>query len=181
MNANKTLMLSTTIALAMAGAVAAQVNVDLPDSGQSTTLTANVSEQANVTVPAGVTFDVTDVTSNTLASDASVSISNIVLSSATRKLKVSVQAAAANFTPPVALATTWGAGDISWNAASWTRATGASGTLSSGSFGEVTTCDADVADCSTTALQFTLAAKGSVKRSGNHTLDINWKFEGTGL
>lgn len=170
------------VALAALGVVAAgaQTTVTLPDTSQTTTLTASVSEQARVTVPAGVTFDVTDVASATTASAASVTVSNIVLATATKQLKVSLQAAAAAFTPPVVGATTWSAGDVTWNAATWTNATGAAGTLSDSAANEVATCDADASACSTTGLVFTLGPKSTVQRSGNHTLTMTWKFESIG-
>jgi hypothetical protein len=44
----------------------------------------------------------------------------------------------------------------------------------------VATCTADTATCSTTGLVFTLAAKTTVQRSGNHTLSVTWKFESIG-
>lgn len=163
-----------------AGLASAQTTVTLPDSSQSTTLTANVSEQAQVTVPSGVTFNVTNVAASTAASGASVTVSNVVLATATKQLKVSLQASAADFTPPVALATTWAAGDVTWNAATWTNATGAAGTLSSTAYTAVATCAADAASCNTTGLVFTLGAKSTVKRSGNHTLAVTWKFESIG-
>jgi hypothetical protein len=78
------------------------------------------------------------------------------------------------------LATTWSAGDVTWNAAAWTSATGAVGTLSEAAYTEVATCFADSASCSTTGLVFTLGAKNTVKRSGDHTLAITWKFESIG-
>lgn len=168
------------LTLAAAGAAVAQTTVALPDTSQTTTLTSIVNEQARVTVPATVNFNVTDVTSSTAASAASVTVSNIVLDTATKQIKVSIQANAASFTPPVAGATTWSATDVTWNAAAWTNATGASGTLSSSAFNSVATCDADAASCSTTGLVFTLGAKGTVKRSRNHTLSITWKFESIG-
>ena len=168
------------LATMLVGVAKAQTTVTLPDTSQSTALTATVSEQAQVTVPAGVTFTVTDVSGSTAASAASVTIDNIVLATATKQLKVSLQAAAADFTPPVALATTWVAGDVSWNAATWTSAAGASGTLSAAAYNEVATCTADSASCSTTGLTFTLGAKTTVQRSGNHTLNVTWKFESIG-
>jgi hypothetical protein len=166
--------------LAAAGTAAAQTTVLLPDTSQTTTLTATVSEQARIQVPAAVNFNVSDVTNATPAAAAPVSVSNIALASATKQLRISLQAAAASFTPPVAGATTWSAGDVSWNAATWTNATGTSGTLSSSSFGAVATCSADAASCSTTGLVFTLGANSAVKRSGNHTLTVTWKFESIG-
>ncbi len=168
------------LVLASGAVASAQTTVTLPDSSQPTTLTASVSEQADVNVPAGVTFTVTDISGSTAASAASVTANNIVLDSAAKQLKVSVQADAAAFTPPVVGAATWSASDVSWNAATWTNATGASGTLSDASYNEVATCDADTASCSTSGLVFTLAANTSVKRSGDHTLAITWKFESIG-
>jgi hypothetical protein len=151
--------------------------VSLPDQSATTTLTAIVSEQATISVPTDVTFNVTNVGASTAATAASVTVSNIVLANATKRLKVSLQAAAASFTPPVAGAATWAPADVTWNAATWTNATGASGTLSSGAFNEVATCTADAASCNTTALTFTLGANTAVKRSGNHTLVVRWKVE----
>jgi hypothetical protein len=161
----------------MGGNAAMAQTVVLPDNSQTTTLTATVSEQAQVSVPAGVTFNVTNVGVDTAASGASVSASSIVLSTATKKLKVSIQANAATFSAPVGGAVTWSASDVTWNASSWTNATGASGSLSNSSYNEVATCDADASDCSTSGLTFTLGAKNTVKRSGNHTLSVTWKFE----
>jgi hypothetical protein len=171
------LSMAAGAALLLMGSNAMAQTVVLPDSNQTTTLTATVSEQAQVSVPAGVTFSVSNVGASTAASDASVSASSIVLATATKKLKVSIQANAAAFTPPVGGAVTWSASDVSWNAASWTNATGASGSLSNASYNEVATCDADASGCSTSALTFTLAAKNTVKRAGNHVLTVTWKFE----
>ncbi len=177
---NRKIFAGIALTLATAGAAAAQTTVPLPDTSQTTTLTSIVNEQARVAVPATVNFNVTDVTSSTAASAASVTVSNIVLDTATKQLKISIQANGASFTPPVTGATTWSATDVTWNAATWANATGASGTLSSSSFNEVATCDADAASCSTTGLVFTLAPKSTVKRSRNHTLSITWKFESIG-
>ena len=46
------------LTLGVASMASAQVLVQLPDSSQTTTLTANVSSQATVTTPANVTFNV---------------------------------------------------------------------------------------------------------------------------
>jgi hypothetical protein len=153
----------------------------LPDENAgATTLTADVDEQAHIVVPSGVTFHVVDIASNTAADAATITVDNIVLATATKQLKVSLKADAASFTPSVASAVTWDASDVSWNAASWTGATGATGTLSNSEFGAVATCTADVATCYTSALVFTLADKTTVKRSGNHTLALTWKVESIG-
>ena len=162
-------------------AAQAQTSVSLPDTSQTTTMTADVSEQAKVTVPASVTFNVVDVTSATAAGAASVAANSIVLATDTKQLQISIQAAAASFTPPVTGAVTWSASDVTWNAPTWTgSATPAAGTLSSSAYSAVATCDADVSTCSTTGLVFTLGAKGTVARAGNHTLTVNWKFASIG-
>jgi hypothetical protein len=160
----------------------AQTSVTLPDTSQTTTLTASVSEQATVTLPAGVTFNVTNVAAGTTASNASITVQNIVLATATKQLKISLMANAASFTPPVGGATTWSASDVSWSAPNsgpnaWVNAIRNNATLSSSTFVEAATCIADTASCSTTGFAFALAAKPTVKRSGNHTLTVTWKFE----
>jgi hypothetical protein len=166
--------------LALASTSSAQTTVALPDTSQTTLMTATVSEQARIVVPASIAFNVTNIANNTAATSATVTIDRIVLSTATKQLRVSVQAAAASFTPPVVGATTWSASDVSWNASSWTRATGVTGTLSAVSFTPIATCDAAAADCSTTGLVFTLGAKPTVNRSGAHTLVVTWKVESIG-
>ena len=175
----RTFLVTGFIAAGAAGA-AAQTTVSLPDTSQTTTLTATLNEQARIQVPAGVSFTVNDVSSATASSAASLTISNIALASATKQLKVSLQANAAAFTAPVSGATTWSASDVTWNAATWTNATGAAGTLSNSSYNTIATCDADAAGCSTSALTFTLGAKSGVRRSGNHTLVVTWKLESIG-
>jgi len=174
-------MLFTGVLIAASAGVAqAQTTVTLPDTSQTTTFTANVSEQARVIVPATITFNVTDITVSKAASAATITIDNIVLATATKQLKLSIQASAASFTPPVVGATTWSATDVTWNAATWTNATGSSGTLSSSAYNAVATCTANAATCSTTGLVFTLGAKTTVNRAGNHTLNATWKVESIG-
>jgi hypothetical protein len=171
---------STLLLLGLAAGVASATVHTLPNSSETTTLTANVSEQCDITVPAGVTFNVTDIASSTPASAATVTITNIVLATATKQLKVSIQASAASFTPSVGGAVTWDAANVSWNAATWANGTGVVGTLSSGGYNEVATAAADAATTSTANLVFTLAAKPTVKRSGNHTLVVTWQVESIG-
>jgi hypothetical protein len=164
-------------AAAIGARASAQTIITLPDTTQTTTLTATVADQARVTVPAGVAFTVNDIATSTTSGAASVTVSNIVVATALKQLRLSLQAEAAAFTPPVGGATTWSATDVSWNAAVWTNAAGATGTLSNTAYNPVATCTADASSCSTAGLTFTLASKSTVKRSGNHTLVIRWKFE----
>ena len=157
--------------------VSAQTFVVLPDTSLVTAAAAKVTESARVTVPAGVTFPVSNVRTSTVAPAATVTVSQIVLASTTAQLRISLKGGASTFTPPKVGATTWAAGDVSWNAASWTAAAGRSGILSQGAYNVVATCNANVATCSTSALVFTLAPNATVKRSGAHTLVVTWKFE----
>jgi hypothetical protein len=166
-------------ALFMTSPVFAQT-VTLEDTSATTMLTATVSEQATLAVPTSVTFSVTNISTSTAALAASVNVSNIVLATATKQVKVSLQASGASFTPPVSGATTWAASDVSWNAAAWTNGTGAAGTLGSAAYTEVARCAADASSCNTSDLVFTLAPKTTVKRSGDHTLQVRWKFEAIG-
>jgi hypothetical protein len=163
-----------------AGLASAQATVFLPDTSQSTLLTANVSEQAQVTVPSGVTFNVTNISQSTAAAPASVTVSNIVLANASKTLKMSVYGAAATFTPSVAATPTWAVADVSWGIATFSNGgTGTLGTLALTPV-MVVTCAANVASCSTTNLVFTLAPNLTVTRSGSHTLNMIWKFESIG-
>jgi hypothetical protein len=182
MQRRQTQVLMFLAAMTVAVAANAQTTVTLPDSSQTTTLDANVSEQAHVTVPATVSFAVNDVTASTAASAATITVNSIVLATATKQLRISLQAAAPAFTPPVVGATTWSASDVSWNAATWTGSTSgaAAGTLSDTAFGAVVICDGDVSICSTSGLIFSLAAKTTIRRSGLHALTVNWKLEAIG-
>ena len=165
---------------------AAQTNVTVTDTTQTTTFTAAVAEQARITVPAGIAFGVNNVSSSTANGNVAVSVQDIVLTTATKQLRISVLANASSFTPPEPGATTWSASDVSWNAGPgggpnvWQNAVGSAGVLSTGAYNAVATCNAGAAACSITKLTFTLGAKPAVKRSGSHTLTVTWKFESIG-
>ena len=173
-------VIGAAILVGQAAVVAAQSTVTLPDTSQTTTVSIAVSEQARVAVPSGISFSVSNVGAATAAAAATVTIDQVVLASASKQLRVSLKANAAAFTPPTAGDTTWPASDVSWNAAAWTAASGAAGTLSQTAFNTVATCDAGVAGCSTSALVFTLAPNPAVQRSGTHTLVVTWKVESIG-
>ena len=173
------------VSLGHPGTVSGQAVVALPNSTTTTTLTASVSEQASITIPASATFNVTNIGAATDSGNQSISIQNIVLASATKQLTISLIANAASFTPPAVGATTWSAGDVSWTTPNggpnaWINATRTNGTLSSGAYSLVATCNADTSSCSTTGLQLHLGPKTTVRRSGAHTLTVTWKFEATG-
>ena len=163
-----------------AGLASAQTAVALPDSSQTTLLTAAVSEQAQVTVPVGVTFNVTNVALATASGPASVTAAGIVMSSASKTLKIWLKGNGPVFTPSVAATPTWVVADVSWNAATFSNGgTGVVGTLAE-TYTAVVTCAANVASCSTTNLVFTLAAKPAITRAGDHTYTMTWKFESIG-
>jgi len=165
---------------------AAQTSVIVTDTTQTTTFTAAVAEQARITVPAGISFSVNNVSSSTSNGDVALGVQNIVLTTATKQLRISVLANAPSFTPPLAGATTWSASDVSWNTGpgggpnQWQNAVGSAGTLSTGAYNAVATCNAGTTACSITKLSFTLGPKSAVKRSGSHTLTVTWKFESIG-
>jgi hypothetical protein len=164
----------------------AQTTVTLPATTQSSTLSAAVPEQARITVPAGLSFGVDNISTSTSQGNIAISVQNIALTTATKQLRISLTANAVSFTPPAVGAATWTATDVSWNAGpgggpnAWQNATGSAGTLSSASYNTVAICDADTTSCSIAKLTFSLAAKPTVKRSGAHTLIATWKFESIG-
>ena len=168
------------VLLLHSAAAVAQTTVTMPDTSQTTTVSVTVTEQARINVPPGISFNVTNVAAGTSAAAAAVVIDQIVLGSATKQLRLSLRANAASFTPPVVGAATWGAGDVSWNAASWTAAAGLTGMLDQSTYNTVATCNAGATSCSTSSLVFVLAPKPSVQRSGAHTLVVTWKVESIG-
>ena len=169
------------VAALSAGVASAQTTVALPDTSQTTTLTANVSEQARVTVPAGITFNVTNTSAITTAAAASVTVDNIALATATKQLAITITPEALSFTSAGAGAT-WVSSDVTWNAATFSNAgVGSAGVLAGVATDQlVATCAVNVAACSTTTLAFSLAAKPAVVNAGNHTLVIRWKFASIG-
>ena len=177
MNTNWIAKSLVAVGLVLAAPLAsAQTVLNLPDVSQTTTITAAVSEQATITLPSSITFNVTNVGVSTTA-NAAFSVANIVTATALKQLRISVQANAASFTPPVAGAATWTASNVSWTAGSWTNATGSAGTLSNSAYTVVALGTANVGSLSAAAVSFTLASNASVIRSGNHTLVVTWKVE----
>ena len=164
-----------TVALA-----SAQTTVTLPNQTQTTNLSADVSEQARITVPGTVSFAVTNTSAITDAS-AAVTVENIALATATKQLQISVAANALAFTPSVASGVTWASSDVTYDAVAFSNAgVGTAGALAGvGTYGIVQTCAVDVAACSG-SLPLHLAAKPAVKNAGSHTLSITWKFASIG-
>jgi len=180
------LLVAAALACVAERGVSAQTAVTLTNTSEATTLTAAVAEQARITMPAGISFAVTNVNASTTNGNVAISVQNIVLATATKQLRISVLANASAFTPPSAGAATWAASDVGWNAGpgggpnQWQNATGTAGTLSSAAYNPVAVCNPDAASCSIAKLSFTLASRPTVKRSGNHTLTVRWRFESIG-
>lgn len=165
----------TIIVIAILAAVGAVYAESLPSTTQQTSIAATVCDQCTVTVPATVSFQVDDVTQDTVEADNSITVDDIVLEDG-KIVRIEIQADAASFTPPTGATVTWDAGDVSWNAASWTGGTGASGTLSSAAYTKVADSDANAAEVSTVDLDFTLADKATVDHAGDYSLTATWKF-----
>ena len=132
-----------------------------------------------VTVPAGASFNVNDVSASTTGTPDPVTVSystpSLFLSS--QKLKISVQAASTTFVGP-------GATHIPASAVSWTttasNGTPSNGTLSSAAYGEVYRSPANLTVLSTgsASVRWTLGPiVAAGLRSGTHTLTVRWKFE----
>ena len=166
-------LLVVTLVLGVSGMAGAAV-VTLEDTSQTTTFTATVAEQANVTVPATVPFTVNNVSISTTGT-GDVSATTIVLTNG-NALKISLSGNAASFTAATGGTITWAVGDVSWVAGTWTNGTGTPGTLANGSYIEVAHSNANASSTSST-ITFTLAAKATVDRAGDHTLIATWKFE----
>ena len=162
------------IILLFAGTASAAV-VTLPNETQTTSFAATVSSQANVTIPAGITFTVTNVSADTASAAQTVNASVIVVPNG-NELYFQIKANAANFTPATGGTVTWAATDVTWNAATWTNGSGSSGTMSSAAYNLVSLSNANPGSTSTSNLVFTLGDKATVDRAGNHTLVCTWKI-----
>jgi hypothetical protein len=166
----------TGIAVSAFAAPAGGNNVALPDESAQTTLRAVVREQCNISVPSEIVFNVTDIARDTSAAGA-VNIDKIVLASEKRQLKLSLRASAGEFSAPEAGAPTWKADAISWAADGWSRAKGQANKLSADEWRAVATSDAGVTQIGNEKLGFVLGANDQISRSGDYTLNVNWRVE----
>ena len=167
---------TAAVLIGIASAASAQTTVPIPDQSETSTLTATVGEQCRINVPSVISFAVTRVSQAT-TTNVAVVIDNIVLANATRRLRVLVRAAGASFVPPFAGDSTWLAADVSWNAAGWTNGTGYAGILGNAVFVRMAETNANVPNTTSVGLQFTLAGRPTVRRAGNHTLNMTWRVE----
>jgi hypothetical protein len=137
-------------------------------------LTYTVLRQAQVIVPAGISFDVHDISVSTTSAAVSVTTTGIIVYG--NFMHIGLSADAASFTPPVTGATTWASTSVVWSAATWDGGTGVGRALSSTTVGDLVSCSAHLDHCSTTNLVFTLVPNTSVKRAGLHTITARFKF-----
>jgi hypothetical protein len=178
------LIASAAVVLTLSGiavpAFAAPVagdNVALPDESTQTRFRAIVGEQCTITVPSEIVFNVTDITRDTSAAGA-VTIDKIVLIGEKRLLKLSLRAGAGEFRAPVAGAPTWKADAISWAADGWSNAKGQASRLSADEWRTVATSSIGVTQIDNRKLAFVLGANNLINRSGDYTLNVNWRVEG---
>lgn len=151
----------------------AALAVMLPDESQQTTFIASVGEQAQVSVPDQIIFDVTNVTVATTAEDLAISATSIVLNEG-NALRIELKADAADFADPGSTVT-WAASDVSWDAPVWTGGTGFAGTLSSLAYTKIAESEANAGTLSNDSVVWTLAPK-AIDLAGDYTLTVTWKF-----
>ena len=133
------------------------------------------AESVNVSLPASVSFFVANVSASTTGSPDPTAISfdsaDLVLGN---RLRISVQADAADFTPPAGTAIP--ASKVSWTTSGAVGGTGSNGTLSSSSYSQVYQSNPSPSFGSVNVV-WDLAAPGSGIRAGDHTLTVRWKLE----
>jgi hypothetical protein len=137
---------------------------------------AAAQEMVTISVPASISFGVTNVAVDTVAnpSQARVSFSGLVVLPL-RVLRVSVRADAAAFTPP-SPSTGIPSANVRWTTSNASGGTGSNGALSSAAWTQIFQSSALVTS-GHVDLTFTLGAPGGGIRAGNHTLTIRYKFE----
>lgn len=138
-------------------------------------------ETVTITVPAAVSFAVTDVSQSTAGVPSPVRVSFLSgMLSTGKALRVSVQADTSTFAPP------GGAGipasRVSWTMLGANGGVGSNGTLSASSYGLVFQSNPrtlpDVLGLSGYVdLRWTLAAPGTGILAGTHALTVRWKLE----
>jgi len=133
------------------------------------------AQTVTVTVPASITFTVSNVTVNTVGSpaDARVGFSGALLP--LRPIRISVKADAASFTSPspgVAIP----ASKVRWTTANASGGTGSNGTVSATVWTQLFQSNVLVSS-GRVDVTFILDAPGGGIRAGSHTLTIRYKIE----
>ena len=173
-------ILTVIFMVLLAAGIASAGVVTLDDETQTTTFTATVSEQMDVSVTAAVAFSVLNTAIPTVQTGTvTVSATAIALDEG-HKLRIDIAPNEADFEESAAGGgPTWPSEAISWDAPVWTGGTGSSGTMSDTAddyhlVAQMTA--ANSTEVSTALLEFTLAANAAVTHAGDHTLACTWKF-----
>ena len=131
----------------------------------------------NITIPASVTFSVTNVNVSTDGTPDPfiISFTDAGRIGPRQAFRISVRAQSSIFTPPAGSSIP--ASDVSWTISSAQGGTGYAGTLSSTAYTVVYQSVNDPSSGSV-SLVWDLAAPGAGGiRAGNHTLLLTWKLE----
>jgi hypothetical protein len=137
------------------------------------------AQLVQVTVPTGVSFNVTDASASTHGTPATSQVTYALPTGflPSQHLNVSVRADSSTFAGP-------GSVHIAASSASWTASasagTASNGTLSSASYTQVYRSPASLTSLSSGSVSLTWTLGPIIAaslRSGTHTLTIRWKFE----
>ena len=132
-------------------------------------------ETVKITIPAAVSFGVTNVSVATAGSPASgtVAFSQFTGTDNGQVLRISVKADS-NFVPPSGTAIP--ASKLSWTTSSAANGTGSNGVLSTSVYGLIFQ-SAATKKAGGVNVSWSLAAPGTGIRAGIHTLTVRWKLE----
>jgi hypothetical protein len=132
------------------------------------------AETVKITLPAAISFAVTNVSLNTPGSPSptTVSFSNGTILPI-HGLRISV-IALSNFVPPSGTAIP--AANVSWTTSGATNGVGSNGVLSTSAYVQLYQ-GSILNESGSVSLTWTLAAPGTPLVAGNHVLTIRWKLE----
>jgi hypothetical protein len=132
------------------------------------------AETVKITLPAAVTFAVTNVSVSTTGSPnpTTISFSNASLL-VTHSLRISVEATG-NFVPPSGAAIP--ASNVTWTTSGAVHGTGSNGTLSTTAYGQLFQSVVHP-NSGSVSVTWTLLAPGTSIVAGAHVLTMRWKLE----
>lgn len=137
------------------------------------------ADSCDITVPATVTFTVSNVSSATTGSPnpTTASFSNGVLTSGNKlRMSVTTDAVVTSFTRPLGAGAQIAASNVSWTTSNPVNGTGSNGSLNPPAYTTVYESNVDATSGSVNQT-WSLAAPGSAVYAGTHTLTVRWKFE----
>ena len=139
-------------------------------------LAGAATPQVNITVPAFVSFPVTNAAVSTTGSPNPFTVSFTNADHfGSQAFRISVKAVAANFTPPAG--SSIAASKVSWSIVSAQHGTGYNGTISSTAY-TIVYQSVPKPNTGSVSLTWSLAAPGATGlRAGNHTLSLTWRLE----